>query len=116
MLLKTELDIPIDTIKINFDTESLWVLNIALAIVMFGVALAIKVDDFKHLLQKPKILLAGVFSQFILLPLATFLAVIIIKPHPSFALGMMMIAACPGGNVSNFVSKNTLEQLNKKNS
>lgn len=105
MLLKTELDIPIDTIKINFDTESLWVLNIALAIVMFGVALAIKVDDFKHLLQKPKILLAGIFSQFILLPVATFLAVIIIKPHPSFALGMMMIAACPGGNVSNFFTK-----------
>ncbi|CAI8302308.1 MAG: Pantothenate precursors transporter PanS [Flavobacterium sp. SCGC AAA160-P02] len=105
MLLKTDLDIPIDTIKINFDTESLWILNIALAIVMFGVALAIKVDDFKHLLQKPKILLVGIFSQFILLPLATFLAIIIIKPHPSFALGMMMIAACPGGNVSNFFTK-----------
>ena len=105
MLLKTDLDIPIDSIKINFDTESLWILNIALAIVMFGVALGIKVDDFHRLLKKPKILLVGIFSQFILLPFITFLVIIIIKPHPSFALGMIMIAACPGGNVSNFFTK-----------
>lgn len=105
MLLKTDLKIPIDSIKINFDTESLWVLNIALAIVMFGVALSINIQDFHRLLKKPKILLVGIFSQFILLPFFTFLAIIIIKPHPSFALGMMMIAACPGGNVSNFFTK-----------
>ena len=105
MLLKTDINIPIDDIKINFDTEGLWILNIALAIIMFGVALSIKIDDFKLLIKKPKILLVGVFSQFFLLPLLTFVAISIIKPHPSFALGMMMIAACPGGNVSNFFSK-----------
>ena len=105
MLLKTDINIPIDDIKINFDTEGLWILNIALAIIMFGVALSIKIDDFKLLIKKPKILLVGVFSQFFLLPLLTFAAISIIKPHPSFALGMMMIAACPGGNVSNFFSK-----------
>jgi len=105
MLLKTDINIPIDNIKINFDTEGLWVLNIALAVIMFGVALSIKITDFKRLLQKPKQLLVGVFSQFFLLPAFTFLAILIIKPHPSFALGMMMIAACPGGNVSNFFSK-----------
>ena len=105
MLLKTDINIPIDDIKINFDTEGLWILNIALAIIMFGVALSIKIDDFKLLIKKPKILLVGVFSQFFLLPLLTFAAISIIKPHASFALGMMMIAACPGGNVSNFFSK-----------
>ena len=105
MLLKTDINIPIDNIKINFDAEGLWVLNIALAVIMFGVALSIKITDFKRLLQKPKQLLVGVFSQFFLLPAFTFLAILIIKPHPSFALGMMMIAACPGGNVSNFFSK-----------
>ena len=105
MLLKTDLNIPIDDIKINFDTEALWILNIALAIIMFGVALAIKVDDFKRLIKKPKILLVGIFSQFFLLPALTFLAIVLIEPHPSFALGMIMIAACPGGNVSNFFSK-----------
>ena len=105
MLLKTNGDIPIDSIKINFDTEGLWILNIALAIIMFGVALSIKIDDFKLLIKKPKILFVGVFSQFFLLPALTFVAILIIKPHPSFALGMMMIAACPGGNISNFFSK-----------
>ena len=105
MLLKISKEIDIDAIKINFDSSELWLLNIAIAIIMFGVALGISIDDFKRLLKKPKILFVGVLSQFILLPACTFLAIIIIEPHPSFALGMMMIAACPGGNVSNFFSK-----------
>jgi BASS family bile acid:Na+ symporter len=95
----------IDAIKINFDSAGLWVLNIAIAVIMFGVALGISLDDFKRLLKKPKILFIGILSQFILLPALTFVAILIIQPHPSFALGMMMIAACPGGNVSNFFSK-----------
>ena len=98
-------EINIDDIKINFDTEGLWILNIAIAIIMFGVALGITIDDFKLLLKNPKTLFVGVLSQFILLPAFTFLAILFIEPHPSFALGMMMIAACPGGNVSNFFSK-----------
>lgn len=98
-------EINIDDIKINFDTSGLWVLNIAIAIIMFGVALGITLDDFKRLFKNPKIVFVGVLSQFILLPLFTFLGILLIKPHPSFALGMMMIAACPGGNVSNFFSK-----------
>lgn len=61
MLLKTDINISIDNIKINFDTEALWILNIALAVIMFGVALSIKLTDFKRLLQKPKLLLVGVF-------------------------------------------------------
>tara|TARA_B100000768_G_C11221991_1_gene350970 strand:- start:14 stop:946 length:933 start_codon:yes stop_codon:yes gene_type:complete len=105
MRLQTNTVIDIDTIKINFDTESLWVLNIAIAIIMFGVALGITIDDFKRLFKNPKIVFVGVLSQFILLPALTFLAILVIKPHPSFALGMIMIAACPGGNVSNFFSK-----------
>ncbi|MDG1041116.1 MAG: bile acid:sodium symporter family protein [Polaribacter sp.] len=105
MLLKTDQIIDIDAIKINFDSSGLWVLNIAIGIIMFGVALGIQIDDFKRLFKNPKIVFVGVLSQFILLPAATFLAILIIKPHPSFALGMMMIAACPGGNVSNFFSK-----------
>jgi BASS family bile acid:Na+ symporter len=105
MLLKINQITNIDDIKINFDSSGLWVLNIAIGIIMFGVALGITIDDFKRLFKNPKIVFVGVLSQFILLPAATFLAIIIIEPHPSFALGMMMIAACPGGNVSNFFSK-----------
>lgn len=104
MPLKTS-TINIDGIQINFDTEALWILNIALAIIMFGISLDITIDDFKRLIRNPKILLVGILSQFILLPALTFVLVLILKPHPSFALGMILIAACPGGNVSNFFSK-----------
>ena len=82
----------------------MWVLNLALAVVMFGVALGITVMDFKQLFRSPKILLVGVLSQFILLPLITFIFVLCIKPQPSIALGMIMVAACPGGNISNFMT------------
>ena len=105
MPLQTNPTIDIDEIKINFDNEGLWILNIAIAIIMFGVALGITTDDFKRLFKNPKIVFVGVLSQFILLPAFTFLGILIVKPYPSLALGMMMIAACPGGNVSNFFSK-----------
>ncbi len=95
----------LDSLKINFDTEGLWVLNITLAIIMFGVALGITMDDFKRLFQNPKILLTGVISQFILLPLVTFVFIKLVNPMPSIALGMIMVAACPGGNISNFMTQ-----------
>jgi BASS family bile acid:Na+ symporter len=95
----------LDSLKINFDTEGLWVLNITLAIIMFGVALNITMDDFKRLFKNPKILLTGIISQFILLPLVTFIFIKLVNPMPSIALGMMMVAACPGGNISNFMTQ-----------
>jgi len=94
----------LDSVKIHFDNSSLWVLNIALAIVMFGVALGISVEDFKRLFKEPKLVLIGVLSQFILLPFFTYLLILLIKPQPSIALGMIMVAACPGGNISNFMT------------
>ncbi len=94
----------LDDVQINFDSQGLMVLNIALAVVMFGVALGITIEDFKGLLRNPKLVVLGLVSQFLLLPLVTFLMVIIIKPQPSIALGMMMVAACPGGNISNFMT------------
>jgi len=94
----------LDKVEIHFDNSSLWVLNIALAIVMFGVSLGISVEDFKRLLKEPKLVLIGILSQFILLPFFTFLLIIVVKPQPSIALGMMMVAACPGGNISNFMT------------
>lgn len=94
----------LDTLLINFDAEALWVLNVALAFVMFGVALEITTDDFKRLLKDPKPVLIGVFSQFLMLPAVTFLLVFAIEPLPSIALGMFMVAACPGGNMSNFIT------------
>jgi BASS family bile acid:Na+ symporter len=97
-------DSELDIIQINFNTETLWVLNFALAFVMFGIALEISLSDFKPLLKNTKPILVGVFSQFVLLPAVTFLFVLAIAPLPSIALGMFMVAACPGGNISNFIS------------
>ena len=94
----------LDTIHINFDSQTLWILNAALALVMFGIALEISVEDFKRLFQSPKSIFTGIFSQFLLLPLITFLLVWLIEPIPSIALGMFMVAACPGGNISNFIT------------
>lgn len=94
----------IDNLLINFDAEALWALNLALAFVMFGIALEITIGDFKRLLKDPKPVLVGVFSQFLMLPAITFLLVFIIEPLPSIALGMFMVAACPGGNISNFIT------------
>ncbi len=95
----------LDAIEINFDSNGLWVLNVALAIIMFGVALGITTDDFKRLFNNPRILFTGVFSQFILFPAFTFLLVKAINPAPSIALGMFLVAACPGGNISNFMTQ-----------
>lgn len=95
----------LDSLVINFDQSGLWMLNITLAIIMFGVALGITIDDFKRLIKNPRILLTGITSQFILFPALTYLLVIAIKPSPSIALGMFLVAACPGGNISNFMTQ-----------
>ncbi|MEQ8237780.1 MAG: bile acid:sodium symporter family protein [Cyclobacteriaceae bacterium] len=96
----------IDNITLNFNADNIFLLNISLAIIMFGVALKLTVEDFRLVLQQPKGVLAGILSQFLILPALTFVLVWIMKPHPSFALGMFMVAACPGGNISNFFSAN----------
>lgn len=93
---------PLDDVLLNFSSGSLLILNIILGIVMFGVALDLKIEDFLRLVRAPIAFLAGFGSQFIFLPAATFLLVIAVKPQASVALGMIMVAACPGGNISNF--------------
>lgn len=94
----------LDSVQIHFDSSNLWILNSALAVVMFGVALGISINDFKSLLTAPKLVLVGLLSQFVLLPLLTYGFILIVNPQPSIALGMIMVAACPGGNISNFMT------------
>jgi BASS family bile acid:Na+ symporter len=95
-----------DHIRLNFSPEGLHMLNIALAFIMFGVALEIKLDHFKKLLLNPVSAFVGVFSQFLVLPFLTFVLAVLLKNYitPTIALGMILVAACPGGNVSNFIS------------
>ena len=94
----------IDTVTLNFDARAQWILNGALAMVMFGIALEISIEDFKRLFESPKPIFTGIFSQFIALPILTYALVLLIEPLPSIAMGMFMVAACPGGNVSNFIT------------
>ncbi len=94
----------LDNIRLNFNESNMMIINIALAFIMFGVALDMSIGGFRALLKNPRPIFAGFIAQFILLPLVTFLLIIILKPTPSIALGMILVAACPGGNVSNFIT------------
>ncbi|MTI87311.1 MAG: bile acid:sodium symporter family protein [Balneolaceae bacterium] len=94
----------LDALQLNLDSGGLFIMNISLAVIMFGVALELTLNDFRQILKKPKSTLVGVASQFLVLPFLTYLLVLLFNPHPSLALGMMMVAACPGGNISNFFS------------
>ena len=94
----------IDQVRLNFNATGITIINAAIGLMMLGVALELKTDDFMRIVRSPKAPLIGLMAQFILLPAFTFLLVLIIKPHPSIALGMMLVAACPGGNLSNLMT------------
>jgi len=96
----------LDPIRINLSASGNIVLNFVLAFIMFGVALGMKVAHFKALFRYPKPIAVGVFSQFIFLPFVTFILVIIFNKviTPTVAMGMILVAACPGGNISNFMT------------
>lgn len=86
---------------IHFSPEGLMVLNVVLALVMFGIALDLTKEDFIQLWRNKKSALVGLSAHFILLPLLTFILVKILHPSPGVALGMILVGACPGGNMSN---------------
>lgn len=94
----------LDHVRLNFTSSGLLFLNIALALIMFGVALDIKIEHFQDILKRPKSFIMGFISQTFLLPAFTFLLVLLLNPTPSVALGMILVSACPGGNISNFIS------------
>ena len=94
----------IDQVQLNFNPTTLTILNCIIGFIMFGVALDLRVSDFKRTFSTPKPMLIGLTAQFLLLPAFTFLLVSVIQPIPSIALGLFMVAACPGGNLSNFIT------------
>jgi BASS family bile acid:Na+ symporter len=96
----------LDTVRLHFSQQGLFILNLALAFIMFGVALGIKPVHFKRILHNPRTPLIGVFSQFVALPAITFLLTWLFSPWitPTVGLGMILVASCPGGNISNFIS------------
>ena len=94
----------LDGIILNFNESGLPMMNIAIAFIMFGVALNLKTESFKNVIQLPKAIITGLFSQFFLLPSVTFLIIIFADLPVSVSLGMLLVASCPGGNISNFIT------------
>lgn len=94
----------IDGVVLNFSPGSLMLLNAILAVVMFSIALDLSPAQFRALARAPRPVIAGFLSQFLALPAATYLLVLALEPRPSIALGLMLVAACPGGNISNFLT------------
>lgn len=77
---------------------------LALMLVMFGVALGLRIDDFGFLVERPLLFIGGVATQVLVLPLVTLALVLVMEPPASVALGMIVVACCPGGAVSNFMT------------
>lgn len=95
---------PIDEIALRFDTTSLWLLNGILGLVMFGVALDLHLADFRRVFTTSRSALWGLGAQLLLLPALTYALLWLVNPLPSMALGALLVASCPGGNVSNFLT------------
>ena len=78
--------------------------NIAIFSLMFSIGIGLSVRDFLYVVRKPKAALIGLTGQIILLPLVGALIAILFRLDPHIAIGLMIIAACPGGATSNAFS------------
>jgi len=78
---------------------------VCLAIIMFGLGLGLTVADFKRVITIPRDFIVGFFGQVIILPIIAFILIHIISMPPEIALGVMVIAAAPGGVTSNILTK-----------
>jgi bile acid:Na+ symporter, BASS family len=94
----------LDLVRLNFNPAGLKLLKGCIALIMFGIALDLKGRDFRLLLEKPRAAIVGVLCHLVLLPALTLGLIHILNPHPGLALGMVLVAACPGGNMSNFLT------------
>ena len=96
----------IDSIQVSLNAGGMNTINIILALVMYGVALGIKPAIFIEVFRKPKSVLLGMLCQLVLLPAFTCLLAIALTGwiSPMMGLGMILVASCPGGNISNFMS------------
>ncbi len=97
----------IDALNLKFSESTQLILKIILGLIIFGVALDMRWDDFAKVWRNPRPMLLGLATQLLLFPFFTYLMILgaewMETPfHPSIALGMLLVAACPGGNMSNF--------------
>lgn len=94
----------IDAIRISFDEGSLTTLRIVLALILLGVALDTRVEDFRRAVRHPFAILVVVIAQFLVLPAITFALTLALDLRESLALGLILVACCPPGNVSNILT------------
>ena len=94
----------IDAVRLNFQPRDLVLINAVIGLMMFGMSLDLKAEDFKRIARAPKAPAIGLGAQFLLLPFFSFLLTLVIDPVPSMALGMILVGSCPGGNLSNIVT------------
>jgi len=96
----------LDALHLNFGAGSQFLINLTLSFIMFGISLGIKIEDFKKIALDPRQAIIGLVGQFIVLPLVTFGLVLALGSWitPGIAFGLILVAACPGGNISNFIS------------
>lgn len=96
--------LPVDEIRLNFNPASLALLNGVLAFLMFGIALDTRIADFRRIARMPGAMAVGIGAQFIVLPAVTYVLTLLLDPAPSIALGMILVACCPPGNISNILT------------
>ena len=78
---------------------------IILALIMLGLGLGLKIEDFAKVIKTPKDFFIGCFSQLIILPIVAYILILLFKTPPEIAIGVMIIAAAPGGVTSNILTK-----------
>ena len=86
------------------DKISTIILGVSLMIIMLGMGLSIVVEDFKRIFYQPKAIFIGLFNQIIILPFIAFILAILFSVKTETAIGLMILAACPGGPTSNLIS------------
>lgn len=94
----------LDNLRIMLDPIGQAGVALALMLVMFSIALGLRVDDFRFLIDKPILFLGGVLAQVFVLPFVTWALILVLSPPASVALGMIVVACCPGGAVSNLMT------------
>lgn len=94
----------VDQITIAFDEGSLTTLRIVLGLILLGVALDTRVSDFARAIRRPWAILVVVVAQFLILPAITFVLTLALDLRGSLALGLILVACCPPGNVSNILT------------
>lgn len=80
------------------------VLSLVLALMVFSVALELKIDDFRRVAKAPRAVVCGLIPQFILLPVGTWLATLALDLPANVEAAMILVAACPGGSLSNVIT------------